>query len=96
MASAEFSATIDASGNHRAAIGNLSAPVTAAIAVLVADGASPTQAHVTTLNTAWAAFIAKDVTVFIGSTTNVNTKNKLCAALAAITRAALGTNLLAD
>jgi len=34
------------------------AAVAADIATLVADGASPTQAHVTTLNTDWAAFIA--------------------------------------
>ncbi len=32
--------------------------VAAAIAVLVADGASPTQAHVTTLNSAWTTLLA--------------------------------------
>jgi hypothetical protein len=36
------------------------APVAAAVAVLVADGASPTQAHVTTLNAAYAS-LAVDV-----------------------------------
>jgi hypothetical protein len=35
------------------ASGTLTTNVAAAVAVLVADGASPTQAHVTTLNTAW-------------------------------------------
>lgn len=35
------------------AAGTLTTNVAAAVAVLVADGASPTQAHVTTLNTAW-------------------------------------------
>jgi len=32
--------------------------VAAAIGVLVADGASPTQAHVTTLNSAWTTLLA--------------------------------------
>lgn len=35
-----------------------SATVAADIAVLVADGASPTQGHVTTLNTDWTALLA--------------------------------------
>lgn len=35
------------------ASGTLTTDVAAAVAVLVADGASPTQAHVNTLNTAW-------------------------------------------
>lgn len=35
------------------AAGTLTTNVAAAVAALVADGASPTQAHVTTLNTAW-------------------------------------------
>lgn len=35
------------------ASGTLTTNVAAAVAVLVADGASPTQAHVNTLNTAW-------------------------------------------
>ncbi len=35
------------------ASGQLTTDVAAAVAVLVADGASPTQAHVNTLNTAW-------------------------------------------
>lgn len=35
------------------AAGTLTTNVNAAVGVLVADGASPTQAHVNTLNTAW-------------------------------------------
>lgn len=35
-----------------------STTVAANIATLVADGAAPTQAHVTTLNTNWAALLA--------------------------------------
>lgn len=41
----------DAAGT---ASGTLTTDVAAAVAVLVADGASPTQGHVDTLNTAWA------------------------------------------
>ena len=37
--------------------------VAAAIGVLVADGASPTQAHVTTLNNAWTTLLAAIVAV---------------------------------
>lgn len=40
----------DAAGT---ASGTLADDVAAAVGVLVADGASPTEAHVTTLNTAW-------------------------------------------
>lgn len=36
-----------------------SATVAADVATLVADGATPTQAHVTTLNTDWAALLAQ-------------------------------------
>lgn len=42
-----------ASTSAGVASGTLTANVAAAVAVLVADGASPTQAHVTTLNVAW-------------------------------------------
>lgn len=95
MATVEFSATIDPSGNHRAAIGNLFAPVSAAIAVLVADGASPTQAHVTTLNTALTALVAKDVVVLV-NTSNVTTKNRYRDAVAAIHRVVNSFNLFSD
>lgn len=59
------------------------ATVTADIATLVADGASPTQAHVTTLNTDYAplaAAINGDVTV-VWNTTNVTKRNQLRHAL---------------
>jgi hypothetical protein len=46
---ASVGGTQDASGN--------TATVAANVATLVADGASPTQAHVTTLNTNWGALL---------------------------------------
>lgn len=59
------------------------AAVTADVATLVADGASPTQAHVTTLNTdytALAAAINGDVSV-VWDTTKITHRNQLRAAL---------------
>lgn len=53
----------------------LMATVTAALAVLVADGASPTQAHVTTLNTAYTALAVEfgsDVTIIVNTAVVVN------------------------
>lgn len=38
------------------------ATVAADVATLVADGASPTQAHVTTLNTDWGTFLTAETT----------------------------------
>lgn len=70
------------------------APVTDAIAVLVADGASPTQAHVTTLNTAYTALLANDVVLLINSSSNVSTKNKLREILRAFMFQIEGSNLL--
>ncbi len=121
MATAEFKATMSPSGAAAAGSSNQVGgsggavaaidytAVAADIAVLVADGASPTQGHVDTLNTDWTALkalidaattaggaVTADVTVFIGSTTNVNTKNKLRTALDAIFRAVQGSNVLAD
>lgn len=112
MATAEFKATIEATGNARASgsglvtaaqsAGTLGAAVTAAMAVLVADGATPTQAHVNTANAAWVAYVAAvdaitpDVTVYIGTVANIATKNKLRAALDAIFRVVQGSNLLTD
>lgn len=46
-------AATTADTNTGTAAGTLTTNVAAAVAVLVADAASPTQAHVTTLNTAW-------------------------------------------
>lgn len=60
MARVSLSATRGQSlgnGAFNASFGEVSSTaVGAAVAVLVADGASPTQAHVTTLNNAWTAF----------------------------------------
>lgn len=65
--------------------------VTADIAVLVADGASPTQGHVNTLNTDYGAVSGSintgDVTV-IWDTTNITSINQLRAALDAVIFAA--------
>jgi len=68
------------------------ATVTADVATLVADGASPTQAHVTTLNTdytALAASINGDVTVVWNSAV-VTSRNQLRAALIAALKAVEG------
>lgn len=70
------------------------ADVTAALAVLVADAASPTQAHVTTLNTAMTTFLANDVVLMINSSANVASKNKLDEILRAMRRLVEGSNLL--
>lgn len=66
-----------------------STTVAANIATLVADGASPTQAHVTTLNTNWALLLAglpgipPNADVIISyNTTNVVSKNILNRAIA--------------
>lgn len=61
------------------------ATVTTNVATLVADAASPTQAHVTTLNTnytALAAAINGDVTL-VWNTTNITTRNQMRSALLA-------------
>lgn len=50
-----------ATTQHTASFAADQATVTAAIATLVADGATPTQAHVTALNTAYTAFLADTV-----------------------------------
>jgi hypothetical protein len=60
----------------------LAVTVAAAVAVLVADGATPTQAHVTTLNTAYTALAATQMAAADGvgisiNTANVTTRNQL-------------------
>lgn len=61
----------------------LQTTVDTAVGVLVADGASPTQAHVNTLNTAWAASKAAGTAVGTGGlsvffdTAKVTTKRQL-------------------
>lgn len=54
-------ADVDHSASTTGNIVTLQAAVTTALGVLVADGASPTQAHVTTLNNAYTAFVAAQV-----------------------------------
>lgn len=82
------------------------ATVAADVATLVADGASPTQAHVTTLNTDWGTLLAAintyvsqvngstgDVTLTI-NTANVTNKRQLQSALRDILARIDGSNIL--
>lgn len=66
------------------------ASVAADVAVLVADGASPTQGHVTTLNTDWgvvfAAFTAAPTSGLKVIIDTAMTKNQAIAALSTIAR----------
>lgn len=72
--------------------------VAADVATLVADGATPTQAHVTTLNTDWgtlltaigAAVPSGDVSISVDNAT-VTTMTQLRAAFAAALQAAAGS-----
>lgn len=70
--------------------------VEAAIAVLEADGASPTQAHVNSLRTVWntlsAATTANNVSLQIDNAV-VTTQNGLKAAVAALLKTAQGSGL---
>lgn len=85
------------------AAGQLTTDVAAAVAVLVADGASPTQGHVNTLNTAWgllAAAIANAATgaaaanvVLDIDASVVTTRNGVRAALRDIMRTVEGSGL---
>lgn len=111
MATAEFSASAgvtQASAGAANAVGAIASAGTLATAVddavadLVADGASPTEEHVTTLSGAWddlkAALDAPasaDMTVYIGSTANINDMNVLENMWHAIRRVIAGTGLLA-
>ena len=63
----------------------------AAIGVLVADGATPTQAHVTTANAALSA-VQGDVNVSFDNT-KITTVNQLKAAFAAALQAARGSGI---
>lgn len=85
------------------AAGTLTTNVAAAVAVLVADGASPTQAHVNTLNTAWGllataiaaaatATAAANVVLDIDNSV-VTTKNGVRAALRDIMRTVDGSGM---
>jgi len=123
MATAEYSATINAARATAAGSGSVTAAVsaaatassagthgaafTAALATLVADGASPTQAHVTAVNNAWTTYktdidaataagaaITADMTLYIGNVANVASLDKLENGWARIKQAIQGSNLL--
>lgn len=70
--------------------------LSAAMAVLVADAASPTQAHVTTANNALTAYLAAATTAQAGSVLisydPTLTKNQIKSALAALMQQIEGTN----
>lgn len=85
------------------AAGTLTTNVAAAVAALVADGASPTQGHVDTLNTAWGllataiaaantATAAANVVLDI-DTAVVTTQNGVLAAIRQIETALRGSGL---
>ena len=99
-ASVSAAATASSSGTHGAAF-------TSALATLVADGASPTQAHVTAVNNAWTTYkadidaataagaaITADMTLYIGSVANVASMDKLDNGWARIRQQIMGSNLL--
>lgn len=79
--------------------------VAAAIAVLVADGASPTQAHVTTLNNAWTTLLAAitaingaaadsaDLKIVVNNAT-VTTTNKFVALMRALLNCFPGSGII--
>lgn len=71
-----------------------STAVAAAVATLVADGATPTQAHVTALNTAWGTLLtnstAKGDVIVLVNPTNVPTLTKLKRAFDASFQAFVG------
>lgn len=106
-----FSASVGAADNSAGALPSvtsvgagamvLSTTATADMATLVADGASPTQAHVTAMNTAFGAFVAP-VNIINGAATvsvvfdntGVTTMNQLKAALNNILQQIAGSGLL--
>ena len=124
MATAEFSGTVGtvtASAGSANLIGSIltkgqavgitathAAAVNTDVATLVADGATPTQAHVNTLNTDWTAMkadmaalqtaitaLTADISLYIGSIANVADMNKLRSTLKAIVTTIQGSGLLA-
>jgi hypothetical protein len=73
--------------------GDNTASVEAAIAVLEADGAAPTQAHVNSLRTVWNTLKSGNVIVTI-DTAAVTTRTQLRAALDAVMFNLQGSDLL--
>lgn len=110
MATAEFSASAGTTQARAgaanavgaiASAGTLATAVNSAVATLVADGASPTQAHVTTLNTAWSALktaldapASADMTVYIGSVSNIGDMNVLRQMWRMVERVIAGSGVL--
>lgn len=109
----KFKDHVDGSGNPAGTaitLGGNGAPVTTFdysavatdIATLVADGASPTQAHVTTLNTDWGtlktsldAVAAENGDVYVSfDTTKITTRAQLKAALDAVLINATGSGMV--
>lgn len=96
----------DADGHYRVTpAGNgamvLSTTATADMATLVADGASPTQAHVTAMNTAFGAMVGPLNALHVASTvsivfdtTGITTMNQLKAALKNLELQIRGSGLL--
>lgn len=98
MARVGFGATVGASfgeGQYSIQAGSANtatAAVADAVAVLVADGASPTEAHVTDLNNAWTAYLAaaqKNVTLDVDNSvvTSMNALRRALDALLLLARA---------
>lgn len=83
--------------------GTLKTDVAAAVAALVADGASPTQGHVTTLNTAWGLLATAIANAATGATAAnvvldidssvVTTKNGVKAAVRELLRTVDGSGM---
>lgn len=105
-----FSASVgsknDTDGHYTmSVVGNgamvLSTTATADMATLVADGASPTQAHVTAMNTAFSAFVipvnilngANTVSIVFDKT-GITTMNQLKSALTNLLQQIAGSGLL--
>lgn len=95
MAAAEFRATagtVTATAGAANGIGN----VIADTAVLVTDGATPTQAHVNTLNTDLTAALAEgDVIVYITSISNIADMNVFRQCLRRIETVVAGSGIFA-
>ncbi len=94
-----------ASTSAGVAAGTLTDDVAAAVAVLVADGACPTQAHVNTLNTAWGLLATAIAAANTGAaaanmvldidTSVITTRNALRAGLRDLLRTVDGSGMAA-
>ncbi len=94
MATRSFYAKLNANrgdNTYLATVSEDGADIVSAVATLVADGATPTQAHVTALTTAIAR--QGDV-VLLFNTTNITTLTQLRAAVAALLQQAAGNGMV--